>query len=383
MVIVGSSPAAPSADNKLVRTTRVRRQTLAGGQAPPLSSENQTTREQPLVFNHVYNINVPLESLCSVDLDSAASAGPTDDDVYAPHQHPEAACGCPATATIQQLVTRVEMLEKKVSLLKAQCGSGCCSEGSAMGRVDFVPGCSGHGSFSFDLCGCICEEGWAGKNCSEPRCPDDCSGQGACVEGECVCDRDFGGENCSEPRCPSDCSGRGLCIDGECVCEESFTGEDCMVGRCLNDCSDQGTCVNSTCQCRPGYVGEDCSLVYCANNCRQEGAVQGRLLCLPGRLCRRRLQLRNNLTHLCEVATESDKLPFTGRLGFQAIPLPARSQTLRQAWNTTSMCLPSLTTASVSPPASPCRHVSTPLFVVLKKCPWENRKNTPPEMYLV
>lgn len=78
----GSSPAAPSADNKLVRTTRVRRQTLAGGQAPPLSSENQTVREQPLVFNHVYNINVPLESLCSVELDSAASPGPTDGQFF-------------------------------------------------------------------------------------------------------------------------------------------------------------------------------------------------------------------------------------------------------------------------------------------------------------
>lgn len=74
----GSSPAAPSADNKLVRTSRVRRQTLAGGQAPPLSSENQTAREQPLVFNHVYNINVPLESLCSVELDS----GPTDGQFF-------------------------------------------------------------------------------------------------------------------------------------------------------------------------------------------------------------------------------------------------------------------------------------------------------------
>lgn len=151
------------------------------------------------------------------------------------------------------------------------------------GRLDFFPGCSGHGSFSLDLCGCICEEGWTGKNCSEPRCPDDCSGQGVCIEGECVCDRDFGGENCSEPRCPSDCSGRGLCIDGECVCEESFTGEDCMVGRCLNDCSDQGLCINGTCQCRPGYVGEDCSLVYCANNCSKKGVCKdGFCVCQDG-----------------------------------------------------------------------------------------------------
>lgn len=151
------------------------------------------------------------------------------------------------------------------------------------GRLDFIPGCSGHGSFSFDLCGCICEEGWTGKNCSEPRCPDNCSGQGVCVEGECVCDRDFGGDNCSEPRCPADCSGRGLCIDGECVCEESFTGEDCMVGRCLNDCSDQGLCINGMCQCRPGYVGEDCSLVYCANNCSNKGVCkEGFCVCQEG-----------------------------------------------------------------------------------------------------
>ncbi|XP_053186696.1 tenascin-R [Scomber japonicus] len=307
--------AAPSGDNKLVRTTRVKRQTPGGDQPPSASPANQTLWEQPVVFNHVYNINVPLESLCSVDLDASAPLasgaraelgsrpsvegpmdpiGPaeyteqtldTDSQVTFTHRIniPKAACGCPATITIQQLATRVEMLEREVSLLRAQCGSGCCGESSAMGRLDFFPGCSGHGSFSLDLCGCICEEGWSGKNCSEPRCPDDCSGQGVCIEGECVCDRDFGGENCSEPRCPSDCSGRGLCIDGECVCEESFTGEDCMVGRCLNDCSDQGLCINGTCQCRPGYVGEDCSLVYCANNCSKKGVCKdGFCVCQDG-----------------------------------------------------------------------------------------------------
>ncbi|KAM4728392.1 tenascin-R isoform 2-T4 [Anableps anableps] len=309
----GAAHVAPSGDNKLVRTTRVRRQIPEGDQFPSASSVNQTLREQPLVFNHVYNINVPMESLCSIDLDASVApdspgdlgsrppvegpvepSGPaeyTEQTLDAESQvtftHriniPKAACSCPAITTIQQLATRVEMLEREVSMLRAQCGSGCCGEGSAMGHLDFVPGCSGHGSFSFDLCGCICEEGWGGKNCSEPRCPNDCSGQGVCIEGECVCDRDFGGDNCSEPRCPSDCSGRGLCIDGECVCEESFTGEDCMVGRCLNDCSDQGLCVNGTCQCRPGYVGEDCSLVYCANNCSKKGVCkEGFCVCQDG-----------------------------------------------------------------------------------------------------
>ncbi|KAJ4936687.1 hypothetical protein JOQ06_001274 [Pogonophryne albipinna] len=300
--------AAPSVDNKLVRTTRARRQTPGRDQPPSASPDNETLRDQPVIFNHVYNINVPSESLCSVDVDANAPPapgdgsyaesgsrpsmegpmfpnGPTeyteqtmDADSQVTFTHriniPKAACGCTATTTIQQLAIRVEMLEREVSLLRAQCGSGCCGESSAMGHLDFLPGCSGHGSFSFDMCGCICEEGWAGKNCSESRCPDDCSNQGVCVEGECVCDRDFGGDNCSEPRCPSDCSGRGLCIDGECVCEESFTGEDCMVGRCLNDCSDQGQCVNGTCHCRPGYVGEDCSMVYCANNCSKKGVCK-------------------------------------------------------------------------------------------------------------
>ncbi|XP_042353912.1 tenascin-R [Plectropomus leopardus] len=317
LALQGAAHAAPSGDNKLVRTTRVRRQTPGGIQPLSASTANDSLRDQPVVFNHVYNINVPLESLCSVDLDASAPpasgddsraelgsrpsaegpmdpSGPTeyteqtlDADSQVTFTHriniPKAACGCPATTTIQQLATRVEMLEREVSMLRAQCGSGCCGESSAMGHLDFVPGCSGHGSFSFDLCGCICEEGWSGKNCSEPRCPDDCSGQGVCVEGECVCDRDFGGDNCSEPRCPSDCSGRGLCIDGECVCEESFTGEDCMVGRCLNDCSDQGLCINGTCQCRPGYVGEDCSLVYCANNCSKKGVCkEGFCVCQDG-----------------------------------------------------------------------------------------------------
>ncbi|XP_034090403.1 tenascin-R isoform X5 [Gymnodraco acuticeps] len=298
--------AAPSGDKKLVRTTRVRRQTSGRDQPPSASPDNETLRDQPVIFNHVYNINVPSESLCSVDANAPPAPGdgsyaesgsrpsmegpmfpngPTeyteqtmDADSQVTFTHriniPKAACGCTATTTIQQLAIRVEMLEREVSLLRAQCGSGCCGESSAMGHLDFLPGCSGHGSFSFDMCGCICEEGWAGKNCSESRCPDDCSNQGVCVEGECVCDRDFGGDNCSEPRCPSDCSGRGLCIDGECVCEESFTGEDCMVGRCLNDCSDQGQCVNGTCQCRPGYVGEDCSMVYCANNCSKKGVCK-------------------------------------------------------------------------------------------------------------
>ncbi|XP_077087959.1 tenascin-R isoform X2 [Siphateles boraxobius] len=280
--------AVPNPTSKLVRTTRVRRQ-VPEGEGPP---GNQT---QPMIFNHVYNINVPLESLCSVDLDTVpgpeinkgttgSDKMPTeyteetvDSDSQVTFTHriniPKQACACPAAATMEQLANRIEMLEREVSLLRAQCSSSCCVESSVMGRLDFVPQC-GHGTFSMEICGCVCDEGWIGKNCTEPRCPDDCSGQGICIEGECACDRNFGGENCSEPRCPGDCSDRGLCIDGECVCEEAYSGEDCSQGRCLNDCSDQGTCVNGTCQCRPGFLGEDCSLIFCANNCSQKGVCK-------------------------------------------------------------------------------------------------------------
>uniref|UniRef100_A0A672PTC1 Tenascin-R n=1 Tax=Sinocyclocheilus grahami TaxID=75366 RepID=A0A672PTC1_SINGR len=280
--------AVPNPTSKLVRTTRVRRQ-VPEGRVP---SSNQT---QAMIFNHVYNINVPLESLCSVDLDTVPGPGtnkgtagsdkmPTeyteetvDSDSQVTFTHriniPKQAYACPAAAAMEQLASRIEMLEREVSLLRAQCSSSCCGESSVIGHFDFVPQC-GHGTFSMEVCGCVCEEGWIGKNCSEARCPDDCSGQGICIEGECVCDRNFGGDNCSEPRCPGDCSDRGLCIDGECVCEEAYAGEDCSLGRCLNDCSDQGTCVNGTCQCRPGFLGEDCSLIFCANNCSQKGVCK-------------------------------------------------------------------------------------------------------------
>nr|XP_055057751.1 tenascin-R isoform X1 [Misgurnus anguillicaudatus] len=277
--------AVPNPTSKLVKTTRVRRQL-------PDDPSNQT---QSMIFNHVYNINVPPESLCSIDLDTIPGPGnkgngegdkfPTeyteetvDSESQVTFTHriniPKQACGCPTITAIQQLANRIEMLEREVSVLRAHCSSGCCGESSVMGHLDFVPQCGGHGTFSMEICGCVCEEGWTGKNCSEPRCPDDCSGQGICIEGECVCDRNFAGENCSEPRCPSDCSDRGLCIDGECVCEEAYAGEDCSQGRCLNDCSDQGTCMNGSCHCRPGFLGEDCSLIFCANNCSQKGVCK-------------------------------------------------------------------------------------------------------------
>lgn len=152
-----------------------------------------------------------------------------------------------------------------------------------LGQLDLSPHCSGHGTFSMDVCSCVCDEGWMGRNCSEPQCLGNCSGQGVCVEGMCVCDSDFSGENCSEPRCPGDCSGQGVCIAGGCVCEEDYSGDDCSMNRCLNDCSDQRLCVNGTCQCKLGFLGKDCSRISCANNCSNKGECKaGFCVCQEG-----------------------------------------------------------------------------------------------------
>ncbi len=141
--------AVPNPTSKLVKTTRVKRQ-VPEGVGP---SSNQT---QAMIFNHVYNINVPLESLCSVDLDTIPGPGtnkgtagsdkmPTeyteetvDSDSQVTFTHriniPKQACGCPAAAAMEQLANRIEMLEREVSLLRAQCSSSCCGESSVMGK---------------------------------------------------------------------------------------------------------------------------------------------------------------------------------------------------------------------------------------------------------
>uniref|UniRef100_A0A8C3EJ27 Tenascin-R n=1 Tax=Corvus moneduloides TaxID=1196302 RepID=A0A8C3EJ27_CORMO len=219
----------------------------AGGLAncsPPI-------KEQPMVFHHIYNINIPLDSCCSSMFKSSAE---------------------------EELLSRIEMLEREVSILRDQCTSSCCQENTATGQLDYIPQCSGHGNFSLESCSCVCMEGWAGSNCSEPRCPRGCSSRGVCLEGQCICDSDYGGEDCSQLRCPAGCGSRGLCVDGECVCEEGFTGEDCSQLRCPRDCSGRGRCVNGTCVCQEGYAGEDCARLHCPSAC------SGRGLCRDG-LC--------------------------------------------------------------------------------------------------
>ncbi|NWT22792.1 TENA protein, partial [Cardinalis cardinalis] len=310
---------------------RIIRQKRETGLNVTLPEENQ-----PVVFNHVYNIKLPVGSLCSVDLDSASGDADLKAEIepvknYEEHtvnegnqivfthriNIPRRACGCAAAPDIKDLLSRLEELEGLVSSLREQCasGAGCCPNSQAVeGRLDTTPYCSGHGNYSIDICGCICEPGWKGPNCSQASCPNDCNDQGKCVDGlcvcfegytgpdcgqelcaqgcgahgrcvggQCVCHEGFVGDDCSVPLCPHNCHGRGRCVDSECVCDEGYTGEDCSELICPNDCFDRGRCVNGTCFCEEGFTGEDCGELTCPNDCHGNGRCDnGLCVCHEG-----------------------------------------------------------------------------------------------------
>lgn len=142
------------------KVLRHRRETLA-----PQSQENLTLPhpDQPVVFNHVYNINVPSTSLCSVDLDSpggtevkhkrASDIQSTeqleqtldgDNQIVFTHRIniPKQACGCDNhLPDIKDILNRLEMLESELSSLREQCSSGtACCGAPVMGRnIVLVP----------------------------------------------------------------------------------------------------------------------------------------------------------------------------------------------------------------------------------------------------
>ncbi|XP_064828505.1 tenascin-like isoform X1 [Oncorhynchus masou masou] len=267
-----------------------------------------TSAEQPVVFNHVYNINVPSGSLCSVDLDALGSTSLEPQDAAPPSslrttEHtldgqnqivfthriniPQQECACTdGLPDLKDLLSRLEMLEGEVSTLRDQCASGdagCCSIQPVTGEVGTKPYCNGHGNYSADTCGCICEPGWKGPNCTESECPNNCQDQGRCVDGKCICFEGFGRDDCSLKVCKVDCGGNGQCIGGVCVCSAGYTGEDCSKLTCPSDCNDRGVCFNGMCICNAGYQGEDCSQLACPNNCHNRGqCVNGQCVCNVG-----------------------------------------------------------------------------------------------------
>lgn len=118
--------------------------------------------DQPVVFNHVYNINVPSTSLCSVDLDSPSDtelkhkSAPMDMQNSEHMEHtvdgdnqivfthriniPKQACGCDnQVPNIKDILNRLEMLESELSSLREQCssGAGCCGA-QVTGRSSYL-----------------------------------------------------------------------------------------------------------------------------------------------------------------------------------------------------------------------------------------------------
>ncbi|XP_069097620.1 tenascin isoform X3 [Pleurodeles waltl] len=260
---------------------------------------------QPVVFNHVYNINLPMGSLCSVDLDpvsGGAGQKPLSEQGSQQEEHsvdgnnqivfthriniPRRACGCAAAPDIKDLLSRLEELEGLVSSLREQCtsGAGCCGGSlTAEGAVDTKPYCSGQGNYSTETCSCICEAGWTGPNCSESECPGHCNNRGKCVNGKCICDEGFTGVDCNELTCPDDCNDQGRCVNGICICFEGYGGEDCSQEICPVECSEFGKCVNGQCVCDDGFTGEDCSEPRCPNNCNNRGrCVEDECVCDEG-----------------------------------------------------------------------------------------------------
>ncbi|KAG7215347.1 hypothetical protein INR49_022584 [Caranx melampygus] len=207
------------------------------------------------------------------------------------------------------------MLEGEVSALRDQCnGDGTCCSAQVTGEVGTKPFCNGHGNFSTGTCGCVCEPGWKGPNCSEPECPGNCQDRGRCVDGKCECFKGFSGEDCTLEVCPVDCGDHGRCVGGACVCSDGYLGEDCSQTKCLNnclgrgrcddgdcvcdepwtgfdcselicpkDCYDRGRCDNGTCYCDEGFTGKDCGERTCPNDCQGNGfCVDGRCACTAG-----------------------------------------------------------------------------------------------------
>ncbi|XP_061056021.1 tenascin isoform X3 [Eubalaena glacialis] len=288
--------ALPAEGGVLKKVIRHKRQS---GVNATLPEENQ-----PVVFSHVYNIKLPVGSQCSVDLESASGEKdlvPLSEPRESFQEHtvdgenqivfthrisiPRRACGCAAVPDVKELLSRLEELENLVSSLREQCtlGGGCCLQ-PAEGRLDTKPFCNGRGNFSTEGCGCVCEPGWKGPNCSEPECPGNCHLRGQCLDGQCVCDKGFMGDDCGQLACPSDCNDQGKCMNGTCVCFEGYSGVDCGQEPCPVPCSEEhGRCVDGRCVCRDGFAGEDCNEPLCLHNCRGRGrCVENECVCDEG-----------------------------------------------------------------------------------------------------
>uniref|UniRef100_A0A3Q3X288 Uncharacterized protein n=1 Tax=Mola mola TaxID=94237 RepID=A0A3Q3X288_MOLML len=223
---------------------------------PPSTATNHpdaSSPEQGVNFSHVYKIDIP------GGLQAQTTTNGEDNIIFRHNirlQTPK--CDCEDSESFKSLLYRVNGLEEEVNYLKSQCTQGCCGGGAS----GLDTSCSGHGLYQKDICGCVCNLGWEGPNCSVSSCPDECNDNGRCVDGKCVCHQGYTGDDCSQLACPNNCNDKGQCVDGKCVCYPHFTGKDCSVQKCPSDCTGNGRCMDGQCICDEGFYGEDCSLVF-------------------------------------------------------------------------------------------------------------------------
>ncbi|XP_069497234.1 tenascin-N isoform X2 [Ambystoma mexicanum] len=243
-----------------------------------LTDLSNCTSEKGVTFSHVYKIDVPKASQVQMDggetpmaddavVLQAGESGEEHNFVFRHNirvQTPKV--DCDSSSGFLALLARFEKLEMELKGIQESCSSsGCCGAGVSAGLSTM---CGGHGTFLRESCGCRCDEGWEGDDCSRRSCPNNCTGHGRCVDGRCVCDEPYAGEDCGELLCPKGCNGNGVCIDGRCQCLEGFTGEDCSEKRCPGDCGGNGYCDGGECFCEEGFTGIDCSAILGIQNLR-------------------------------------------------------------------------------------------------------------------
>lgn len=209
-----------------------------------------------------------------------------------------------------------------------QDGTCLCYENYAGEDCGILIDCSGRGSRK---CGyCECDDGFDGELCEidvcedsrvyDPEFPSDyrmadvCSGRGRCTTyGGCMCDTGYAGRNCSNPAVCTGCTSiGGVCAGsrdstGVCTCPlydipdtpydtPRYTGDRCQFAQCpgyrgINSagaeitCSGKGQCDKSTGQCtcfnvegEGPYSGIDCGVppIYRITNIfPQVGPLEG------------------------------------------------------------------------------------------------------------
>ena len=126
-------------------------------------------------------------------------------------------------------------------------------------------------------------------------CSNDCSSQGACIDGVCQCLSGFGGDDCSKgtffsdfpsffpavrdqekvlmfvlfaANCPLVCGAHGKYSQalGGCQCNPGWKGKDCDIPefQCEDPtCSGRGKCWSGKCVCDVGFTGSHCENGKC------------------------------------------------------------------------------------------------------------------------